>query len=355
MGYPPQLKSGFFEQTSSKCSKDKFNSHEQDRSGLQYFNARYYDPELGRFAQADPTIPDPLNSQAFNRYMFCYGNPISFADVSGFTPNSSGQSGTTETVTSNGESLFTPDGTEAGAPAITPTVNAPEAPSVTPSKSPSEGTPQESVSGTPAAPSMYGPGHSDSASQQINVSPYNFDFGRDYNALAGQLWDDKHYATSMYFYTVADAEAFDDIYACYVGAQVVGIAVEIAAATPEAIAYISSMLSTRGVSQAEVGYKSFAAFKRAFGSAGSGRQWHHFVEQNPSNIAKFGQYAIQNTKNIVAINTNLHYKISGLYSSIRPDITGSTSVTVRQWLSNQSFDAQMQFGKNIYSNVILGK
>ena len=61
----------------------KFNSHEQDASGLQYFNARYYDPETGRFAQADPTVPDPLNSQAYNRYMFCYGNPISFIDVNG--------------------------------------------------------------------------------------------------------------------------------------------------------------------------------------------------------------------------------------------------------------------------------
>gem|GEM_PF-5019825 len=71
----------------------KFNTHEQDRTGLQYFNARYYDPEVGRFAQADPTVPDPGNSQAFNRYMMCFGNPISLADINGFEAVTAGLGG----------------------------------------------------------------------------------------------------------------------------------------------------------------------------------------------------------------------------------------------------------------------
>jgi len=85
----------------------KFNTHEQDKTGLQYFNARYYDPEVGRFAQADPTIPDPLNSQAFNRYMMCLGNPISYADVNGFQASTSPTySGTVTTV--NGGTVGAP-------------------------------------------------------------------------------------------------------------------------------------------------------------------------------------------------------------------------------------------------------
>ncbi|MDD4970330.1 MAG: hypothetical protein PHT07_12970 [Paludibacter sp.] len=40
------------------------------------------------------------------------------------------------------------------------------------------------------------------------------------------------------------------------------------------------------------GYSSFRAFKAANGSAGEGMAWHHIVEQNLSNIAKFGPEAI---------------------------------------------------------------
>jgi hypothetical protein len=32
----------------------------------------------------DPTVPDPSNTQMYNRYMFVGGNPISFMDVSGY-------------------------------------------------------------------------------------------------------------------------------------------------------------------------------------------------------------------------------------------------------------------------------
>jgi hypothetical protein len=42
-----------------------------------YYNARYYDPELGRFIQPD-TMLDGLN-----RYTYCGGNPIVYSDPSG--------------------------------------------------------------------------------------------------------------------------------------------------------------------------------------------------------------------------------------------------------------------------------
>jgi len=145
--------------------RSKFNTHEQDKTGLQYFNARYYDPEVGRFAQADPTVPDPLNSQAFNRYMFCLGNPISLMDASGFAGDKGGTQGTVENVGPDGQKAYTPDGT-GGAPTATVTWSDPgesKGAIGKGAKGGSEETPQESVSGTPASPSMYGPGHSDSA------------------------------------------------------------------------------------------------------------------------------------------------------------------------------------------------
>lgn len=96
------------------------------------------------------------------------------------------------------------------------------------------------------------------------------------------------------------------------------------------------------------GYKTFNAFKKANGSAGKNQAWHHIVEQNSNNIAKFGAENIHNTGNIVNIPSgykgSLHSKITGLYNSINKAITGSSNMTVRAWLSTKSFDFQYQFG-----------
>ena len=53
-------------------------------TGLYYYNARYYDPYLGRFIQPDTLVPDPLNPQAWNRFSYCYNNPTSYVDPSGY-------------------------------------------------------------------------------------------------------------------------------------------------------------------------------------------------------------------------------------------------------------------------------
>ena len=56
-----------------------------DTSGLFYFGARYYDPELGRFITADPTIQQPYDPQDFNRYTYCRSNPIKYTDPTGLS------------------------------------------------------------------------------------------------------------------------------------------------------------------------------------------------------------------------------------------------------------------------------
>lgn len=55
-----------------------------DETGLMYYGGRYYDPQLARFIQPDPTIPDPTDSQSFNRYSYCRNNPLNEIDPSGF-------------------------------------------------------------------------------------------------------------------------------------------------------------------------------------------------------------------------------------------------------------------------------
>ncbi len=47
------------------------------RTGLYYFNQRFYDPELGRFMQEDPA------GQSFNPYVYCGNNPLIYVDPDG--------------------------------------------------------------------------------------------------------------------------------------------------------------------------------------------------------------------------------------------------------------------------------
>jgi RHS repeat-associated protein len=64
----------------------KFTGKELDSTGLYYYGARYYDPEIGRFTQADTIVPKPFNPQSFNRYSYCLNNPIRYIDPSGHMP-----------------------------------------------------------------------------------------------------------------------------------------------------------------------------------------------------------------------------------------------------------------------------
>jgi RHS repeat-associated protein len=52
-------------------------------TGLMYYGARYYDPQVGRFAAADTIVPNPGNPQDLNRYTYVGNNPVNFTDPSG--------------------------------------------------------------------------------------------------------------------------------------------------------------------------------------------------------------------------------------------------------------------------------
>ena len=62
----------------------KFTGHHLDSTGLYYFWVRYYDPSLGRFLSADPTIQRPGDPQDLNRYSYCRNNPLKYIDPSGY-------------------------------------------------------------------------------------------------------------------------------------------------------------------------------------------------------------------------------------------------------------------------------
>jgi hypothetical protein len=100
-------------------------------------------------------------------------------------------------------------------------------------------------------------------------------------------------------------------------------------------------------------FKSFTAFKRAMGPAGEGKNWHHLVEQHAGNLKRFGAEALHNTENVIKLDTPLHNRVSAFYSSIQKELTNST-LTVRQWLSTQSYEAQRQFGLRAIENIQKG-
>ena len=64
-----------------------YTGHEQmDQLGLVHMNARLYDPITGRHVSADPTIPDPKDQQAFNRFSYVLNNALAYTDPTGLGP-----------------------------------------------------------------------------------------------------------------------------------------------------------------------------------------------------------------------------------------------------------------------------
>jgi RHS repeat-associated protein len=55
----------------------------EDAIGLYFYNARWYDPALGRFIQPDTIVPEPGNPQALNRYSYVLNNPVKYNDPTG--------------------------------------------------------------------------------------------------------------------------------------------------------------------------------------------------------------------------------------------------------------------------------
>jgi RHS repeat-associated protein len=86
-GYRPFGSENYHANTQAFSVSNRYTGQTLDEeTGLYYYGARYYDPELARFIQADSTVPDPEFSQAYNRYAYCYNNPLKFSDPTGQEP-----------------------------------------------------------------------------------------------------------------------------------------------------------------------------------------------------------------------------------------------------------------------------
>jgi RHS repeat-associated protein len=74
-----------FVQNLSDTTLRGYTGHEMlDNIGLVHMNGRVYDSELRRFISPDPYIQDPYNLQSINRYAYCWNNPMTNTDPSGY-------------------------------------------------------------------------------------------------------------------------------------------------------------------------------------------------------------------------------------------------------------------------------
>ncbi|WP_028315024.1 RHS repeat-associated core domain-containing protein [Desulfatibacillum aliphaticivorans] len=62
----------------------KYTDQELDEStGLYNYDARHYDPAIGRFISPDSLIPNLYDPQQLNPYAYCRNNPLRYTDPSG--------------------------------------------------------------------------------------------------------------------------------------------------------------------------------------------------------------------------------------------------------------------------------
>ena len=72
-----------YEYGSTPTDRRYTGQREEASLGLYFYNARWYDPALGRFIQADTIVPGAGNPQAWDRYAYANNNPVKYSDPSG--------------------------------------------------------------------------------------------------------------------------------------------------------------------------------------------------------------------------------------------------------------------------------
>ncbi len=57
-----------------------------EETGLYYLQSRYYNPELGRFINADGLLSTGQGPLGYNMFAYCLNNPINYVDRTGALP-----------------------------------------------------------------------------------------------------------------------------------------------------------------------------------------------------------------------------------------------------------------------------
>jgi RHS repeat-associated protein len=76
-----------YNRSGSVSTEKKFTGKRLDNTGLYFYDARYYDPIIGCFTSPDTASPGLMNPQSFNKYSYCFNNPLKYNDPTGHWPN----------------------------------------------------------------------------------------------------------------------------------------------------------------------------------------------------------------------------------------------------------------------------
>ena len=69
------------------CNPFRYRGYYYDtETGFYYVSSRYYDPEVGRWINADSAIGQIGNVQSTNMFSYCFNNPVNMSDPSGNWP-----------------------------------------------------------------------------------------------------------------------------------------------------------------------------------------------------------------------------------------------------------------------------
>jgi RHS repeat-associated protein len=66
--------------------------YHDEETGLDYFGARYYDSEIGRFLSQDSYLGQADVPPSLHRYLYAYANPLRYVDLTGYSSEESNES-----------------------------------------------------------------------------------------------------------------------------------------------------------------------------------------------------------------------------------------------------------------------
>lgn len=336
--------------------------------GLINMNARLYDPLLGRFLSPDNYVQMPDFSQSYNRYSYCLNNPLKYTDPSGelfgiddiiiigaaivgaYLGGMATNHGELNPFHWDYSNPLTYGGILIGgiAGGITGSAIA--------------GSTIWNIGFSISNPYL-------SAGVTIGATATSgFQYGFHWTTAAGGGYDSAGEAIERAVERAGEAfDKYVDQYHQYMdnihtGLDAIGLIPggDIADFANAGLYLLEGDLDNAGLSAiavvpvagnfvtggkiVEKGFSSYRKFKKVYGRAGDGMEWHHIVEQRPANISQFGAERIHNIDNMIALPTDVHRKISGHYSSIR---RGANYMRVRDWLNGKDYDFQYQYGIEI--------
>jgi RHS repeat-associated protein len=306
-------------------------------TSLDLLGARQYDPATGRFLSVDPVL-DPARTQTLNGYSYAAGNPVTQADPTGlciyswcppppahgtappskYGPGSGGGGDGYNPAPSPGTGCQnSPTGCFPGSAG--PVGEQPSGPGAPPPPDlhpvAARYTPAGSAVGTVDTPGCNG------ILSKLGACP------SERGAAGTTPQEVKQSAIGAAGILLSAIPIFDIV-------DAIGAAEDAGAAASDL-----------------PGYSSFRAAKADLGSAGPGNVFDHVVEQSQIARSGFAPEEVHNPFNLDPVPSGVNQLKANYYSSIRP-FTGG--MTVRGWLTGQSFADQYEFGMDTLMHLTNG-